>query len=266
MPSIKQIGKGLLGGARRVIRQAVLATALPASGVANIGTKVLSGSKALFNTAKTFTTQKTINPLAGTSGFTNIVKKGLGIAGTGAAVGTLFQAARMTSKAAISGDAPDAGTVANSLTKGAITGGAIASSPIGGIIGAIEGTGKSAGSVASNFYNALRGRGQSRIEDATTAFRNFADTLPTSPKNYMPDINITMPGTDLSKIDGILPTAPQQFIFESPSTGFNPSFSLGSGGSDSLPLWLLAAGLGGGFLLGRKKKRRKKKYKKRKRK
>jgi len=251
------------------IKKAITLTAIPATGVSNIGTRVTTGARTLFNTAKTFTTQKTINPLAGVTGAKNIATKGLKILGTGSAVGALFQGSRMIAKAGVSGEAPTAKEVTSSLTKGAIVGGAIATSPLGGIIGASEGTGKSVSNVIGNFYNTLRGRGQSMITDATNKFSNVGDTLPTSPTINIPEINITYPEMDISKLGGIMPTAPQNFIFESPSApsvGFNPSFSLGGGSSmmENLPLMLLLAGGVGGFALGRKK-RKKKKYKKRKR-
>jgi len=253
------------------LRKAITLTAIPTTGVSNIGVRVASGARTLFNTAKTFTTKKTINPLAGVTGAKNILKKGAKILGTGAAVGSLFQGSRLLAKAGVSGEAPTLKDVTSSLTQGAIVGGAIATSPLGGIIGASEGTGKSVSNVVQNFWNTMRGKGQSMITDATNKFANVGDTLPTSPK-IMPDVNInvTYPELDFSKLGGILPTAPQNFIFETPSApsvGFNPSFSLGGGSSmmENLPLMLLLAGGVGGFALGRKK-RKKKKYKKRKRK
>jgi len=274
MPTIREIGKGLLDAGKRTIRKAVLATALPTSGVSNIGTKALSGAKSFYQVAKTFTTQKTINPLAGVTGAKNIIKKGAGILGTGALVGSLFQGSRLLAKAGTSGELPTGKEVVDSVTKGAIVGGAIATSPIAGIIGATEGTGKNVSQVVQNFWNAMRGQGKSMYQDmyqdATNKFSDISDKLPASPINYTPNINITYPEIDFSKLGGVLPTAPQQFIFESPSApsvGFNPSFSLGGGSglSENLPLLLLLAGGAGGYMLGRKR-RRKKKYKKRKRK
>jgi len=254
MPSISQIGRGLLGGAQRVIRQAVLATALPATAVSNIGSKALSGGKSLFNFAKTFTTQKTVNPLAGVTGAKNLVMKGLKNVGTGIMAGSIAAGAYTAAKSISSGRPLDSGSLIRAVSKGGGIGGAIAASPLAGILGAGVGGAQAAGAAVGDFAKG--------IADP------FKDINPTSPLNNLPSINVTYPEMDFSKLGGVLPTAPQNFIFESPSVGagLNPSFSIGTGGGmgELLPLLLLGGGILGGFALGRKK-RKKKKYKKRRR-
>jgi len=242
------------------LRKAVTLTALPSSGVSNIGTKVLSGTKSAFQTLKTFTTQKTINPLAGVSGAKNIATKALKIIGTGAGVGALFQGSRLIAKAGVSGNAPTFSEATSSLKKGAIVGGAIAGSPLGGIIGFGEGTGINVKDKVQEIF----GLGKSKIEDATNLWKPVPDA-------NLPTININYPEYPRGTIQDMIPSMPQNIYLESPtapSVGYsiNPSFSLGGMGGigENLPLMmalLLGGGLAGGYALG---KRKKKKYKKKK--
>jgi len=225
-------------------------------------------AKDAFKYISTITTQKAFNPMAGAK----TVKEGLkqlgGAVGAGAATFGLGSIAYQGANAIVSGNTPNAGDFTKNVVKSSAIGASTGISKFPGFAGILEGTGTNVSKVAKDFYNKLAGKGQSMIPDnwqsPTNKFKDITNDLPTYP---MPDINLTYNLPNGFTPRDILPSTPQTFVFESPSpsAGFNPSFSLGGGGmGDSLPIWLLAAGLGGGFLLGRKK-RRKKKYKKRKR-
>lgn len=230
-------------------------------------------AKGAYNALKTFATKKTINPAAGVSGTGNIIKTLAKSAGVGALAGGLFGAGKTISKAAVSGQVPTAKEAASTIGKTTAAGAGVGLSPLGGGVGIIEGTGSTVTKTAQNFYNILKGKGQSMIpENYTNPFKDIKDNLPTYPSPTI-NLNYTIPtGTQISDI---MPTTPQAIYIETPqmspiqtpSVGFSPSFSVGGGGgiSESLPLLLLLGAGFGGYALGKRTKRKKKRYKKYKR-
>jgi len=265
---VKKVGKYILQGPDTKVKVVSnLVPFAPAGPGAVAGVSKAGGViKSIWQGVKTFTTKKTINPASGVTGTGNVLKTLGKVAGTGALVGTIFQGGRLISKAGVSGEIPSPAETVSSLKKGAVTGAGLGLSPAGGLIGALEGGGKLTSNVVNNFWDAMKGKGQSKIpSDWSNPLKDIKDNLPTTPtitNNY----NFTMPDVPT----GTLPTTPQAIYFESPQApsyqapSFAPSFSLGGGGGlgESLPLLLLlGAGLGG-YAIGKRKKKR---YKKRKR-
>lgn len=237
--------------------------------VTKIISKTPSAIGKAWNTVKTFTTKKTINPLVGTK--LKDIPKGLGkLAVIGGGVGGLYGLGKVVAKAGVSKNVPSIGEASSTIAQSAVVGAGLNINPVGGVVGAIEGAGKNVGQTATNFYNILRGKGQSLVGDVTNKFNDISQSLPTSPQSFTAGdtiINYTMP--DMSSA---FPSQPVNiFTPSTPSPSFNPSFSLGGVGGgigENLPLIMLLLAGGGGYLLGKKKKkkkRKKKKYKKRKR-
>lgn len=267
--TIKKVGR-FIDNPANVDKSKVRSLVVPFS-PASKGAAVVKGTgniiKTFYEGVKSFTTKKTINPAAGQTGSKVLSTLGKAV-GTGALVGGIFQGGRLIAKAGVSGELPSASDAAKSISRGVTTGAGLGLSPLGGALGALEGGATKGVQTVKQQVQNIFGLGQSRIEDATNIFKNVKDTLPTSPTtniyNYLPE--------KFSPQD-IMPQTPQMLYLESPAVpsistpSFSPSISMGGIGgglSENLPLLLLAAGLGGGYLLG-KRKRKKKRYKKRKR-
>jgi hypothetical protein len=219
-----------------------------------------------FTAIKTFTTKKTINPYAGAA-LKQLPKMVAGNVVKGAAYGGILGGGLLLSQAGISGKTPTSSDIKGTLTKTALVGAGTTVNPLGSLIGAVKGTGIRVTDTAKNFYNILKGQGQSIANNVTDTVRDLPISNPLSPVNFVQGdtiLNYTMPD--------MISSFPQQpiniFTPETPQTpSFNPSFSLGGVGGglgENLPLMMLLLAGGGGYLLGRKRKK-KKKYKKRKR-
>ncbi len=211
---------------------------------AQIGGNIL---KMGFTGVKNLIQRSTTNPLAGATtlkaGVQTFGKKVLGASIGGLSAGTAFQ----TSRNVLSGKPFDA----KDILKSGLVGASFGLNPLGAMSGIAAGT-----------TEAIIGKGK-HIDLG-------GYTLPNIDAPKTPTIDIQAP--DLSGFN-IPQMQPINISMQTPQTpsvssgGFSPSFSVGSGGSDILPLLLLAGGLGlGGLALAkRKKKKKKKKYKKRKR-
>lgn len=199
----------------------------------------------LLGKAKNVVARQFTNPFAGTTikqGVINTGKKILGYGTTGA----LFGMAYTGSKALVTGKSPSVSTIFKSAGHGALAG----TNPIGAIAGSAAGT-------ASLFAEKLP---QSRW-DLSPTFQPQVKTDFQIPQ--IPDYTDALKAfkeQSIAPINVMMPPQPQ-----APSVGFNPSISVGGGGSEILPLMLLL-GLGAGtagYALGKRRKRKKKKYKKR---
>lgn len=225
--------------------------------------------KGAYNFLKTASNQKLLNSGAGAGSFAagakQMGKAAAATAGTGALSTLIYYGA----KSIRAESPPNIKKVASDTLKNTATGAMLGASFLPGLVGTGSGEIQKGNKIVSNFWDALKNKGMSRIDDAKTEFnntyKNIKDDLPTSPA-----VNIYNQLPSSFTPQDVMPQLPQTVYIESPQTpqmsipSFSPSFSVGGGGglSESLPLLLLLGAGIGGYALGRRKKKR---YKKRKR-
>lgn len=225
---------------------------------------VVGGTKNFFRNLPNLIKSKTLSPAAGKAPKEILPTLGKFALG-GAVTGGGIMLASEVSKMGVTGQPPNIMDVIQSVKKGALVGTGFGISPLGGLGGALQGTGILTGQAAKNRIQKLLGigenYGQSRIEDLKKNINDTMSNLPTN--NLLPQqpmiFNVTAPEAQ----------APQFVMPSSPS--FAPALSVsGSAGGfgENLPLllMLLAGGAGlaglGGYAIGKRKKKRYKKKRK----
>jgi hypothetical protein len=244
---VKQIPQNLNQSIQSGKFQNALSASIPGAAVVKsakpVGGSIATAAKGAFNYVK----RQFNNPFAGISvreGLRNIAKnKFLGGATAGATAGLAYGIAKATTGANT--------TIGENIRKSTQAGIAFGLNPLAAAAGLFTGGSSRAITGARNVAASF---GTPNI-----ALPNMANGIRDSIPSFdfgTPNISVSLPQFSTPQIPN-LPSA---------GASFNPSLSVGSGGSgEILPLLLALGAIGGGAYLLGKKKRKKRKYKKRRR-